>query len=67
MVEERPAAQPVPDLMTALKASLEQAQSSGGEAAKKPARSSSAANGDGKAKPKSKSGERKRSTAKTKS
>ena len=67
VVEERPAAQPVPDLMTALKASLEQAQSSGGEAAKKPARSSSAANGDGKAKPKSKSGERKRSTAKTKS
>ena len=66
VVEERPTAQPVPDLMTALKASLEQAQSSGGDASKKPARPSSAANGDAKPKTKSKSGERKRSTAKAK-
>ena len=73
VAEERPAAQPVPDLMSALKASLEQAsQGSNGETAKKPARSSSAANGDGKAKskpkPKAKSGSsssRKRSTAKS--
>ena len=68
VVEERPAAQPVPDLMTALKASLEQAQSSGGDTPKKPARSSGAANGDAKpkAKPKgkAKSGEPKRSPAK---
>jgi len=73
VAEERPAAQPVPDLMSALKASLEQAsKGSNGETAKKPARSSSAANGDGKAKskpkPKAKSGSsssRKRSTAKS--
>ena len=75
VAEERPAAQPVPDLMSALKASLEQAsKGSNGETAKKPARSSSAANGDGKAKskpkpkPKPKSGSsssRKRSTAKS--
>ncbi len=71
VAEERPAAQPVPDLMSALKASLEQAsKGSNGETAKKPARSSSAANGDGKAKskPKVKSGSsssRKRSTAKS--
>ena len=71
VVEERPAAQPVPDLMTALKASLEQAQSSSAEAADEPARSKSGGNGGSKAKPKStkakskpKSGERKRSTAK---
>lgn len=79
VVEERPTAEPVPDLMTALKASLDQAKStqrSGGEApapanAKKPARSDNGANGDGdgdgKAKPKPKprsSSSRKRSPAK---
>ena len=73
VVEERPAAQPVPDLMTALKASLEQAQSSSAEAADEPARSKSGGNGGSKAKPKpkatkskakSKAAEPKRSTAK---
>ena len=71
VAEEPAAAQPVPDLMSALKASLEQAsQGANGETAKKPARSSTAANGggQGKAKPKPKpksSSSRKRATAKS--
>ena len=78
VVDERPAAEPVPDLMTALKASLEQAQGaqrSDGADTKKRARSAasnggtkqdSAAGKDGEGKQRS-SSPRKRSKAKAKS